>query len=122
MAEGLLHHLGGERFQVHSAGTEARGLRPEAVQIMAELGIDINGQESKTLDRYLGRPFDWMIMVCDEAAEACPVFPGPARHLHWSLADPSRVAGTEAQRVAVFREVRDRLRQLMGEFIQREGG
>lgn len=118
IAEGLLRRLGGDRFEVHSAGAEARGVRTEAVRVMAELGVDISRQESKTLNRYRQQPFDWVITVCDEAAEACPLFPGPARRLHWSLDDPSRVAGPEDQRLAAFREVRDRLHRLIEAFVR----
>ncbi len=85
MAEGLLRHLAGNRFEVMSAGTEATHLRPLAVRAMDELGIDISGQESKILERYLGEPFDYVITICDEANEACPFFPGAAERLHWSL-------------------------------------
>ncbi|BBL80170.1 protein-tyrosine-phosphatase [Rubrobacter xylanophilus] len=110
MAEGLLRHLGGDRFEAHSAGTEATRVRPEAVAVMAELGMDISGQESKTLDRYLGEPFDYVITVCDAANEACPAFPGARERLHWSFADPSQAQGDEEERLAVFREVRDEIR------------
>jgi arsenate reductase len=110
MAEGLLRHLGGGRFAAFSAGTEATHVRPLAIRAMAELGIDIAGQESKTLDRYLGQPFDAVITVCDDANEACPVFPGARRRLHWSLDDPSRATGSEAERLAVYRRVRDEIR------------
>lgn len=110
MAEGLLRHLGGDRFEAHSAGTEATRVRPEAIEAMAEVGADISGQESKTLDRYLGEPFDYVITVCDAANEACPVFPGARERLHWSFADPSRARGDEEERLAVFREVRDEIR------------
>jgi arsenate reductase len=82
MAEGLLRHLAGERFEVMSAGTEATHVRTLAIRAMDELGIDISGQDSKTLDRYLGEPFDYVITVCDDANEACPVFPGARRRLH----------------------------------------
>lgn len=109
MAEGLLRHLAGERFEAASAGTEATSVRPEAVSVMAEAGIDISGQESKTLDRYLGEPFGYVITVCDAANEACPFFPGAPERLHWSLPDPSAVAGTEEERLTAFRSVRDRL-------------
>src|SRR3954452_1631762 len=81
MAEGLLRHLGGDRFEAYSAGTEATQVRPLAIEAMRELGVDIAGQESKTLDRYLGEPFDAVITVCDQVAEACPVFPGAKRRL-----------------------------------------
>jgi arsenate reductase len=110
MAEGLLRHLGGGRFAAYSAGTEATHVRPLAIRAMAELGIDIAGQQSKTLDRYLGQPFDAVITVCDDANEACPVFPGARRRLHWSLDDPSRATGSEAERLAVYRRVRDEIR------------
>src|SRR5690349_21616807 len=111
MAEGLLRHLAGDRFEAYSAGTEATQVRPLAITAMAELGIDIAGQESKTLDRYLGEPFDAVITVCDQAAEACPVFPGAKARLHWSFPDPSKATGTEAQRLAVYRQVRDDIAQ-----------
>jgi arsenate reductase len=109
MAEGLLRRLAGDRFEVMSAGTEATFVRPEAVMAMAELGIDISGQESKTLDRYLGEPFDYVVTVCDDANEACPVFPGATNRLHWSFRDPSRATGTGEERLAVFRAVRDEI-------------
>jgi arsenate reductase (thioredoxin) len=96
MAEGLLRHFGGERFEVFSAGTEATQVRPLAIRAMAELGIDISRQESKTLDSYLGKPFDEVITVCDRAAEACPVFPGALRHRHRSFEDPSKATGRAA--------------------------
>lgn len=115
MAEGLLRHLGGDRFEAFSAGTEATQVRPLAIEAMAELGIDISGQESKTLDRYLGEPFDAVITVCDQAAEACPVFPGATRRLHWSFPDPSKATGTEAEQLAVYRTVRDAIRRRIEE-------
>lgn len=110
MAEGLLRHLAGDRFEVYSAGTEATQVRPLAIRAMAELGIDIAGQESKTLDRYLGQPFDAVITVCDQANEACPVFPRARQRLHWSFPDPSKVTGTQEEQLAVYRTVRDAIR------------
>lgn len=110
MAEGLLRHLGGDRYAAFSAGTEATGVRPLAVRAMAELGFDIAGQESKTLDRYLGAPFAAVITVCDDANEACPIFPGAGRRLHWSFDDPSKATGTEAEQLATYRRVRDAIR------------
>ena len=118
MAEGLLRHLTGTRFEAYSAGTEATHVRPQALRVMGELGIDISGQESKTLDRYLGEPFDYVITVCDDAKEACPFFPGAAQRLHWSLPDPAAAEGTEDERLEVFRSVRDRLRHhIEGELV-----
>jgi len=110
MAEGLLRHLAGDRFDAYSAGTEATAVRPLAIRAMAELGSDIAHQESKTLDRYLGEPFDAVITVCDQANEACPVFVGARERLHWSFPDPSRATGTEEEQLATHRTVRDALR------------
>ncbi len=110
MAEGLLRQLAGDRFEVHSAGTEATHVRPLAIRAMDEIGVDISGQESKTLDRYLVEPFDFVITVCDDANEACPFFPGAGNRLHWSVEDPSRAEGSEEERLAVFRSARDRIR------------
>ncbi len=109
MAEGLLRYLAGDQFEVYSAGTEATFVRPLAAQAMAELGIDISGQESKTLGCYLGEPFDYVVTVCDDANEACPVFPNAKQRLHWSFEDPSRGIGSEEDRLRVFRSVRDKI-------------
>ncbi len=111
MAEGLLGHLAGDRFEVHSAGTEATSVRPEAISVMAELGVDVSNQESKTLERYLKESFEYVITVCDAANEACPVFPGARRRLHWSFEDPSQATGTEEERLDTFRSVRDEIRE-----------
>ncbi len=111
MAEGLLGHLAGDRFESFSAGTEATHVRPEAIEAMRELGVDISGQVSETLDRYLGEPFDYVVTVCDEANEACPVFPGAKERLHWSLPDPS--AAIDEERLGAFRGARDRIRALI---------
>lgn len=122
MAEGYLRRLAGKRFEVVSAGTEATRVRPEARRVMAEVGADISGQESKTLERYLGEPFDFVITVCDAAGESCPAFPGRAERLHWSLPDPSQATGTEEERLAVFRQVRDRLRDhIEAELLDEKG-
>ena len=111
MAEGLLRHLSGGRVAAHSAGTEATAVRPLAVRAMAELGIDLSGQTSKTLARYLDKPFDAVVTVCDDANESCPIFPGARERLHWSLPDPSKATGGEAEQLAVYRRVRDELRR-----------
>jgi arsenate reductase len=111
MAEGLLRHLAGHRFEVYSAGTEATFVRPHAIEVMNEIGIDISGQKSKTLADYLGQPFDYVITVCDSANEACPVFPGAKRRLHWSFDDPAAAVGREEERLRVFRSVRDNIEE-----------
>lgn len=122
MAEGVLRHIAGDRFEVCSAGTEATHVRPLAIEAMREIGVDISGQESKTLDRYLNESFDYVITVCDDANEACPVFPGAARRLHWSLPDPSAAGGSKEERLAVFRLARDRIRERVSEELLGEKG
>ena len=109
MAEGFLREYGGDRFEAYSAGTMATVVRPEAVKAMAEVGIDISRHESKTVERYLGESFAWVITVCDQAREACPVFPGADETAHWGFDDPSAATGDEAERMAVFRRVRDEI-------------
>jgi len=107
MAEGLLRELGRGDFEVFSAGTEATHVRPLAIKAMAEKGIDISAQRSKVLTEYLGEPFDYVITVCDQANESCPVFPGARNRLHWSFPDPSKATGPEAEQLAVYSQVRD---------------
>ena len=110
MAEGLLRTLGGPAFDVHSAGTVATSVRPEAIAVMREIGIDISGHQSKTLERYVNEPFAEVITVCDDANDSCPVFPGAGNRRHWSIADPSAVEAGYEQRLAAFRSARDELR------------
>ena len=114
IAEGLLRYLGDDRYEAYSAGTEATGVRPEAIRVMRELGVDISGQRSKTIGRYLGVAFDVVVTVCDHAAESCPAFPSAGRRLHWSLQDPSAVAAPEGERLAAFRRARDEIRDRIG--------
>ena len=121
IAEGLLRYLAGDRFEAYSAGTEATRVRPLAIRAMEEIGIDISSQESKTLDRYLSEPFDYVITVCDEANEACPFFPGASTRLHWSLTDPSQAEGSQQERLAVFRRVRDELRNRIEQELTIQG-
>jgi arsenate reductase (thioredoxin) len=110
MAEGLLRNLAADRFEAFSAGTEATRVRPEAISVMAEIGVDISSQESETLERYLGEPLDLVITVCDDANESCPVFPGASARLHWSFPDPSKATGGYEERLHMFRNVRDEIR------------
>jgi arsenate reductase len=117
MAEGLLRQLAGERFEVASAGTNPAGLNPLAVEAMRESGIDISQQRSKSLDLFLDQPFDYVITVCDRAKESCPIFPGAAATAHWSFDDPAVVAGAEAERLAVFRRVREEIRHRIRLFL-----
>ena len=117
MAEGLLRQLADERFEVMSAGTEPGQLNPLAVRVMAETGIDISGQQAKGVEVYTAATVDYLITVCDEAKESCPILPGVKDQLHWSLPDPSAISGAEEERLEVFRSVRDRLSTLIGQFI-----
>src|SRR6185437_5838796 len=110
MAEGLLRHDAGEAFDVESAGTKPGIVRPEAIAVMRELGIDIGGHRSKHVDEFDGQRFDYVITVCDNAKESCSVFPGATKLLHRSFEDPAALEGSEAERVALFRRVRDELR------------
>jgi arsenate reductase (thioredoxin) len=109
MAEGLLRDMAGDRFDVQSAGVNPTGVNPLTVRVMAEIGIDISGQRSKPVEEMAGQRFDYVITVCDSAREACPVFPGAAKQLHWSFEDPAEAAGTENERLAVFRRVREEI-------------
>lgn len=104
MAEAILRDVGKGRVEVYSAGTHPTGVRPEAVQVMAEWGLDISRQRSRHLDELLGQRFDYVITVCDRAKESCPVFPGDSIRIHWSFADPASVDGPEATRVRAFRD------------------
>ena len=117
MAEGMLRAMGGDTFEVFSAGTEATGVRPEAIAVMDEIGIDISGHTSKSLAPFMGESFSWVITVCDEAKEACPTIPGVAQQDHWSIDDPSAVEGDEETRLAAFREARDIIRDRVHIFV-----
>jgi arsenate reductase len=117
MAEGLLRHMAGDRIEVHSAGTRPGSVRPEAIAVLAELGIDIRGHWSKHVDEFAGQTFDYVITVCDHASESCPVFPVQTRRIHWSFEDPAAATGDEAHRLARFRTVRDRISQRLSEFV-----
>lgn len=122
MAEGLLRALGHGTFESFSAGTEQTRVRPEAITVMRELGIDISGQESKTLDRFLHHAFDEVVTVCDSANDSCPVFPGARQRRHWSIDDPSGVQESKDERLAAFRWARDELRgRIETELLNRPG-
>jgi arsenate reductase (thioredoxin) len=118
MAEALLAQIGGERFEVASAGTEATRVHPLAVRAMAEVGIDISDVRSKHLDEYLGQGFDYVITVCDSANESCPVFPGDPQRIHWSFPDPSAVDGSEAERYRAFERVRNEITMRLRTWVQ----
>ena len=119
MAEGLLRHKGGERFEVFSAGTKPTQVRPEAITVMDEIGIDINDQQSKNLDRFIGQHWDFVIPVCDEGAAACPMIPGQHVVERWQFDDPAAAMGTDEQRLAVFQRVRDEIAEKVRDFLAR---
>lgn len=117
MAEGLLRDLGGELVEVASAGVSPGHVRPEAIAVMQEVGIDISSQRSKSVDEFAGREFDYVITVCDNANELCPAFPGRTRRIHWSFEDPGAVAGDDVRTLEVFRRVRDQIAGRLKEFV-----
>lgn len=110
MAEGLLRHEASDRFEVLSAGVEPTQVKPEAIQAMREADIDISGQRSKSVDEFTGQEFDYVITVCDNANERCPIFPGDTKRIHWSFDDPAATEGDIEARLAIFRRVRDEIR------------
>jgi arsenate reductase (thioredoxin) len=119
MAEAWLRQLGGAQFASFSAGAKPAGfVHPLAVRVMGEAGIDLSGHASKPLDQFRGQPFDFVITVCDRARESCPVFPGAARQLHWSFPDPAEAAGTDVEKLAVFRRIRDEIRRRVAAFLE----
>jgi arsenate reductase len=111
MAEGLLRHMASDRFEVASAGTNPSIVRPEAIQAMKEIGISLDGHRSKSVDEFVGKTIDYVITVCDNAKESCPVFPAGTHRMHWPFQDPPAPSeGTEEERLAVFRTVRDQMK------------
>jgi arsenate reductase len=113
MAEGLLRHDSGERFEAESAGTKPGQVRPEAIAVMKEIGIDISKHRSKSVDEFSGESFDYVLTVCDSARDTCPVYPGHANRLHHSFDDPAALKGSEEERLVMFRRVRDEIRDYL---------
>jgi len=118
MAEGLLRHIAGDRFDVESAGISQTYVRPEAIAAMTEIGIDISQHRSKSVDEFAGQNFDYIVTVCDNANETCPVFPGNAARIHRSFDDPAAVTGSDAERLAAFRTVRDQIAAAIEDMIK----
>lgn len=118
MAEGLLRHDAGEHYEVESAGVEASFVRRQAIEAMQEIGVDISRHRSKSLNEFLEQPFDYVITVCDNAKERCPIFLGNAIRIHWSFDDPAAATGNDAAQLAVFRRVRDEIRARLREFVE----
>ncbi len=120
MAEGLLRAMAGDRFEVTSAGTQPSSVRHEAITVMNELGVDLTSHRSKHLHEFSGQSFDYVITVCDNARESCPVFPSTTRRIHWSVEDPAAAQGSEQDRLAAFRKARDELAGLLRGFAEYE--
>lgn len=119
MAEGLLRARGGAVYDVFSAGTEPRVVHPLAIKAMREIGIDVSSYRAKSLEEFRDQPpMDLVVTVCDEAAEACPYFPNARRQVHWGFSDPSRVEGSEEERLAAFRHIRDLIATRIRQFLQ----
>jgi arsenate reductase (thioredoxin) len=118
MAEGLLRHMAGDYFEALSAGIEPKGLNPLAVEVMREIGIDISQQQSKDVREFLGSPIPYIVTVCDNAKEHCPIFPGTYKYMHWSLEDPAAVQGTGEEKLAVFRRIRNEIASRVERFVQ----
>lgn len=117
MAEGFLRSLGGDRLEAYSAGLEPRGVNPNAFKVLNEIGIDITSQRSKNVGEFAGQRFDYVITVCDEAAENCPFFPGETTRLHWPFEDPSKFTGTDEHVLTQFRKVRDLIRNKVSQWL-----
>ena len=117
MAEALLRHRGGGDFEVFSAGTDPRGINPLTVLTLQEAGLPTNDLSSKSVEQFLGAKFDYVITVCDQARQSCPVFPGSHQSLHWGYEDPAEAIGTDDERARVFRAVFTQLSQRIGQFV-----
>jgi arsenate reductase len=122
MAEGLLRHDGGDRYEVFSAGIYPSHVRPEAITVMREVGIDISTQHSKSVKDVVGQDFDYVITVCDHAKENCPYFSAQAQRIHWNIEDPVAIRGSEQEAMVVFRRVRNDLRERLQRFVREENG
>lgn len=120
MAEGLLRDIAGDRFEVFSAGIEPTRVHPLAIKAMAERGIDISKQTSKSASDLLSEHFSYIITVCDDAKEKCPTFPGVAVRLHWPFEDPAKATGSEEEQLEVFRKVRDQIKDRIENWLKEE--
>ena len=117
MAEALLRQHGGGAFEVHSAGTEPAGINPLTLRTLADAGVDASWARSRSVTEFLGQPFDYVITVCDQARQSCPVFPGVHESLHWGYEDPAAAEGTDEERLAVFRSVFCQLEERIAQFV-----
>jgi len=121
MGEGLFRAEGGGGFEIFSAGTRPSAVRPEAIAVMKEIGIDISGHRSKSVDEFSGQAFDYVVTVCDNARDSCPVFPAGSERMRWSFEDPAAVQGSEQERLAAFRRIRDLIHERVRAFVLERG-
>ena len=119
MAEGFLRHMGGDEYEVYSAGVDPAEVNPLSVKVMEEVGIDISDQVSQSADEFIGKKFDYVVTVCDNAKQTCPVFPGEYKKVHWDLEDPAEAEGTGEEVLRVFRAIRDRIKSNVSEFLEK---
>ena len=117
MAEGLLRDLAGEQFEIYSAGSKPSTVNPFAIRAMQQRGLDIRHHHSKHLNQFIDVPFDYVITVCDNAAESCPIFPGPSQRIHWGFPDPAAVEGSDEALLEAFRVVRDAIEQQLRQWL-----
>jgi len=118
MAEGLVNHDQADRFRAFSAGTDPTSIHPLAAEVMNEIGIDISHHRSKNLDEFAQESFDYVITLCDQANESCPVFFGGTKRLHMGFPDPAAAEGTAEEKRAAFREARDQIRARLAGFLK----
>ena len=119
MAEGFLRHMAGDRFEVFSAGVKPTQVNPLAIKVMAEVGVDISKHRSKSAMEFIRQQFDYVITVCDNAKQICPVFPGKYEKIHWDLEDPAEAKGNEEERLSFFRRIRDEIKSMVNNFKDR---
>jgi arsenate reductase len=118
MGEGLFRSEGGAGFEIYSAGAKPSSVRPEAIAVMREIGIDISGHRSKSVDEFAGQSIEYVVTVCDNARDNCPVFPAGAKRIHWSFKDPAAVRGSEQERLVAFRRIRDQMHERVKAFFR----
>lgn len=118
IAEGFLRHMAGDKFEVFSAGVKPTQVNPLAIKVMAEAGVDISKHRSKSAMDFIGQQFDYVITVCDNAKQTCPVFPGKYQKIHWSLEDPALAQGTEEEKIKIFRKIRDQIKENILNFLK----
>ena len=119
MAEGFLRHMAGDKFEVFSAGIKPTQVNPLAIKVMAEVGVDISKHRSKSAMEFIGQQFDYVVTVCDNAKQTCPIFPGKYEKIHWDLEDPAEAKGNEEERLIFFRRIRDEIKNMISNFKDR---